>query len=408
MSNPNSPNVYSTSNEQGPLPKGWTTRFSKSKPGKRVYTYTETTWKRPQTEMMSAKPATAVMNKEFITQGGPQSLPKIEVVLPPTPKTYTAQNAPDPRQMIREKPMTDVIKTEFHTTGGPQSLPPPIIPLEQPPPQILHSISVPNTKINWDELKEKCLHSENGVTEFKEKIISELKAGRDISLDVVEKFLNVKDTIAPEPGSKPVLPWTLPGVTPYRAKISTNKNAKWTKQLEEAYTARQWDWGKEERIRREKQCLQELKRGLGLDDYTLAKKNFPIMKNAIIARIKAGETIPLKPDIEKLYYLNTGRPPGGCSYPGAGESCWTSKFQELYNELKKEAGVTLVSENTQKPAAVEMKVKQNTSVGSSCGSRHFNNEKDRKACYNAQKAGKKRTMKSSKTYKKHKTSKRRR
>jgi len=303
MSNPNSPkpnspnpstpsspgpNVYSTSNEQGPLPTGWTTRFSKTKPGKRLYIHT--TWKRPQTEMMSDKPATAVMNKEFITQGGPQSLPKIEVVLPPTPKTYTAQYAP-----------------------------------------------APNTKINWDELKEKCLHSENGVTEFKEKIISELKAGRDISLDVVEKFLNVKDTIAPKPGSKPVLPWTLPGVTPYRVKISTNKNAKWTKQLEEAYTARQWDWGKEERIRREKQCLQELKRGLGLDDYTLAKKNFPIMKNAIIARIKAGETIPLKPDIEKLYYLKPDRAPGGCSYPGAGESCWTSKFQELYDELKKEA-----------------------------------------------------------------------
>jgi hypothetical protein len=139
----------------------------------------------------------------------------------------------------------------------------------------------------------------------------------------------------------------------------------------------------------------------GLDNYT-------VMKNAIIARIKADETIPLRPDIQKLYYLKPLRAPGGCSYPGAGESCWTSKFQEFYDELKKEAGVTLVSENTEKPVAVKMKVTPNTSVGSSCGSRHFNREEYREECYRRQKAGKKRTMKSSKNYKKRKTSRRRR
>ena len=131
------------------------------------------------------------------------------------------------------------------------------------------------------------------------------------------------------------------------------------------------------------------------------------MKNAIIARIKAGETIPLKPDIEKLYYLNTGRPPGGCSYRGAGESCWTSKFQELYDELKKEAGLE-TSTVAEEPATVKMAVTPNTSVGSSCASRHFNREEDREECYRRQKAGKKKTRKISRNHRKRKTSRRRR
>jgi hypothetical protein len=61
------------------------------------------------------------------------------------------------------------------------------------------------------------------------------------------------------------------------------------------------------------------------------------MKATIIARIKAGETIPLRPDIQNLYDLDRSRGLGGCSYPGAGKDCWTNKFQTLYDELQDEA-----------------------------------------------------------------------
>jgi len=79
---------YTTSNEQGELPPGWRTRFSKSQPGKRIYSKCITQWKRPEVMTIAEASATSGNNKQV---GGPQSINPIEVLDAPTQKTYTAE-----------------------------------------------------------------------------------------------------------------------------------------------------------------------------------------------------------------------------------------------------------------------------------------------------------------------------
>jgi hypothetical protein len=79
---------YTTSNEQGELPPGWRTRFSKSQPGKRIYSKCITQWKRPEVMTIAEASATSGNNKRV---GGPQSINPIEVLDAPTQKTYTAE-----------------------------------------------------------------------------------------------------------------------------------------------------------------------------------------------------------------------------------------------------------------------------------------------------------------------------
>jgi hypothetical protein len=64
------------------------------------------------------------------------------------------------------------------------------------------------------------------------------------------------------------------------------------------------------------------------------------LKERIIARIKAGETVPLRPDIAELYSKDPYKGYGQCSYPGAGKECWTEQFEALYKKLEIQAGVS--------------------------------------------------------------------
>ena len=79
---------YTTSNEQGELPPGWRTRFSKSKPGKRVYSKCTTQWKRPEVMTIAEAPATSGNNRKV---GGPGSINPTEVLEAPTQKIYKAE-----------------------------------------------------------------------------------------------------------------------------------------------------------------------------------------------------------------------------------------------------------------------------------------------------------------------------
>ena len=97
-------------NEQGPLPKRWTTRVSKTT-GKPYYTFSQ--WERPKAIMVAEAPR---KNGNIIRTGGPASLPrqqdleapKRETIEPPVrearPNIRTGGPASLPRQQDLEAP----------------------------------------------------------------------------------------------------------------------------------------------------------------------------------------------------------------------------------------------------------------------------------------------------------------
>jgi hypothetical protein len=106
---------YTTSNEQGELPPGWRTRFSKSKPGKRVYSKCTTQWKRPEVMRIAEAAVRSGNNKQV---GGPQSVNPAEVLEAPTQKTYTAERVEEVQNVPK---MSKQIEMTGTTCG---SLPP--------------------------------------------------------------------------------------------------------------------------------------------------------------------------------------------------------------------------------------------------------------------------------------------
>jgi hypothetical protein len=105
------------------------------------------------------------------------------------------------------------------------------------------------------------------------------------------------------------------------------------------------------------------------------RQNKPVtyesMKASIIARIKAGETIPLKPDIEKLYDLDMTYRKYSCLMPGSSEStfkdCSEKQLQEYYSNLKNEVMKAPVKANLPRPV-VENKPQVITPTGGTCES----------------------------------------
>jgi len=75
---------YTTSNEKGELPPGWRTRFSKSKPDKRVYSKCTTQWERPVSMKVAEAPT---KNSNDIRTGGPRSIPRDKNLEAPEKKT---------------------------------------------------------------------------------------------------------------------------------------------------------------------------------------------------------------------------------------------------------------------------------------------------------------------------------
>ena len=354
--------TYTQSNEKGHLPPGWRTRYSKSHPGKRIYTKCTTQWNRPEPETMriSEPPATIAKENRISNNGGITTpvleLPKRKNIPPPISEKEPEAEAvamPEPNYPgKKEMDKYNVLRTELITklkegkdvlldevgklldlktganaaqgmTGMTENSTPPPWSLGQSP--FMEKITS-NQGATWtDELKDKYyknrhsekvnnffneLKKEAGITsknnaeqgtvnwiklkrdgnfsKFKNAIISELKAGKTVSRDVIQMLLDIKDysgnyTTGGKRKSKKQRagaippPWVL-GQTPFMEKLTTDKNARWTDELKDNY----YKMKKDERI---DECYEELQETAGvtrpLSNNTIHKPDFQEIYNKL-------------------------------------------------------------------------------------------------------------------------------
>jgi hypothetical protein len=365
--------TYTQSNEKGRLPPGWRTRFSKSHPGKRIYTKCTTQWKRPEPETMRiSEPPATIAKENHISNNGGITAPVLESpvrenIPPPVREKNPEPNYPGKKEMdkyniLRTELITKLkegkevlldevgklldLKNNAYAAEGmmgvtENSLPPPWV-LEQTP--FMEKLTNNQTATWTDELKDtyyKKTHSEKvntffkelkkeaGITskdnteqgtvnwiklkrdgnfsKFKNAIISELKAGKTVSRDVIQMLLDIKDyssnyTTGGKRNSKKQRagavppPWVL-GQTPFMEKLTTNKNTRWTDELKDKY----YKMKKDERI---DECYEELQQTAGvtrpLSNNTIHKPDFQEIYNnlkseAVTTNTKNTSTTPPPP-----------------------------------------------------------------------------------------------------------------